>query len=156
MDTVSKDSEIALYISVATLLISLVALAISVYFSYRSNKRDKEASKLNQEQFTKIKDDAAKANCLAKYPSWFAERMKYDQWRFGLLTTNGQIIGIERINESSDDGKWLTVTLLTNEEIEQCYDRPKKLEYVCAVAADRRTASIQVSTIVMAFDLVTS
>jgi hypothetical protein len=81
--------------------------------------------------------------------------MEWDNWWFGLLTTNGQIIGIEKIDYFSDDGKWLTVSLLTKEEIEQAHNRPE-LKYVTAVADDRRTASVKVSNIVMAFELVSS
>jgi len=125
-------------------LISLGAVSFS-YFSH----------KLNQDQFAKIKEDSQKAHELAVNPSWFARRMKGDNWWFGLLTTSGEMIGIEKIDRISDDGKWLTVKLLTEEEIKQAYNHPE-LEYVFAVADDRRTASVQVSNIVMAFELVSS
>ena len=143
------------YLPEIAFFVSLLALAISSYFGWRSHKRGERDNKLNQDQFAKIKEDSQKAHELAVNPSWFASRMDGENWWFGLLTTSGVMIGIEKIYCISDDGKWLTVTLLTKEEIEQAYNRPE-LKYVTAVADDRRTASVQVSNIVLTFELLSS
>ena len=85
-------------------------------------------------------------------PTWYTERMMRDQWYFGLVTSEDQIIAISNITAISDDGKWMDVELLTNDELPS--DDRKK--YITAVADDRRSASIQIEKIVMAYVLVTS
>jgi hypothetical protein len=85
-------------------------------------------------------------------PAWYTARMMNDQWWFGLQTTDGSLIAFRTINSVSDDGKWMDVTMLTKDEIPET-DHKK---VICAVADDRRSASIQIDKIVAAYDLVTS
>jgi hypothetical protein len=94
------------------------------------------------QQWQKIKkkigmlSDASKA--IEILPAWYTERMMLDEWYFGLVTTDGNIIAISRIAAISDDGKWMDVELLTKDEV------PEEKEFIVAVADDRRSASIQI------------
>lgn len=85
-------------------------------------------------------------------PTWYTGRMMGDYWQFGLVTTNGYIIAISSIKAISDDGKWLDVELLTGDEV------PERdgCTFITAVSDDRRSASVQISNIVTAYELVTS
>jgi len=87
-------------------------------------------------------------------PAWYTQRMMQDDWLFGLLTATGQMIAIKRITSLSDDGKWMDVELADKDEAAGVVDYP--IELVHAVAADRRTASVQISGIVAAIELQTS
>jgi hypothetical protein len=80
--------------------------------------------------------------------------MMTDHWLFGLVVNDGRVVAISRVNAVSDDGGWIDVDLALETEvgaIPASYGRP-----VCAVANDRRRASVQVATIVAALELVTS
>jgi uncharacterized protein YbaA (DUF1428 family) len=59
---------------------------------------------------------------------------------------------ISSINAISDDGKWMDVELLTDDEVPQ----GKETDFITAVANDRRSASIQIEKIVMAYEIITS
>ena len=105
----------------------------------------------------KIREDSKKAYALAVNPSWFVDRMMSDEWWFGLVTNQGQIIAINKINSISDDGKWLEVRLLTIKELKNIVTPIEhNIQYLSAVADDRITASVLVSNIVMAFELASS
>jgi len=56
------------------------------------------------------------------------------------------------IHAISDDGKWMDVELLTEDEVPEL----NHSNIVCAVADDRRRASVQIDKIVAAYDIVTS
>jgi len=111
---------------------------------------------LSNEQWKKVKakigmlSDAGKA--VEILPAWYTERMMRDQWYFGLVTTDGHTIAIGKITAISDDGKWMDVELLTSDEIPDSKDN----KFITAVANDRRSASIQIEKIVMAYEIVTS
>jgi|TARA_R110000744_G_C19284596_1_gene553965 hypothetical protein len=144
------------------IVFSGLALIVSFWASYQTwsnNKTSQEQHKvteeINQKQFEKIKEDSLKAQHLALNPSWFAGRMGKDHWWFGLLTVNNQIIAIKTINSISDDGEWLEVILLTDDEVPENLKK-SDLKFVCAVADDRRTASVRVASVAMAFELVSS
>ena len=94
--------------------------------------------------------DAGKA--VEILPAWYTERMMRDQWYFGLLMTNGTVIAISNIEAISDDGKWMDIELLTNDEVPNGDGQ----EFITAVADDRRSASIQIEKVVMAYEIVTS
>lgn len=85
-------------------------------------------------------------------PTWYTERMMRDYWHFGLRTTDGHVIAISNITAISDDGRWMNVNLLTADEV----PRSKEEKFITAVADDRRSASIQIEKIILAYDLVTS
>lgn len=85
-------------------------------------------------------------------PAWYTKRMMQDQWYFGLQTSDGHVIAISRIKSISDDGQWMDVELLTTDEAPDLAGR----KLVTAVADDRREASIKISSIVAAYDIVTS
>ena len=111
---------------------------------------------LSNEQWKKVKSkigmlsDSGKAAEIL--PAWYTSRMMQDQWYFGLVTTDGHTIAIGRISAISDDGKWMDVELLTSVEVPN--DRNTK--FITAVAEDRRSASIQIEKIVMAYEIITS
>ena len=111
---------------------------------------------LSNEQWKKVKSkigmlsDSGKAAEIL--PAWYTSRMMQDQWYFGLVTTDGHAIAIGRISAISDDGKWMDVELLTSDEVPS--DRDTK--FITAVAEDRRSASIQIEKIVMAYEIITS
>jgi hypothetical protein len=85
-------------------------------------------------------------------PAWYSGRMLSDVWWFGLELTSGKVLAISQISAISSDGKWMDVSLLTEKEL------PKNLaqDFIVAVADDRRKASVQISEIITAYDLVTS
>ena len=85
-------------------------------------------------------------------PALYTKRMMQDQWYFGLQTSDGHVIAISRIKSISDDGQWMDVELLTTDEAPDLAGR----KLVTAVADDRREASIKISSIVAAYDIVTS
>ena len=111
---------------------------------------------LSNEQWKKVKSkigmlsDSGKAAEIL--PAWYTSRMMQDQWYFGLVTTDGHTIAIGRISAISDDGKWMDVELLTSDEVPN--DRNTK--FITAYAEDRRSASIQIEKIVMAYEIITS
>ena len=111
---------------------------------------------LSNEQWKKVKakigmlSDAGKAAEIL--PAWYTSRMMEDQWYFGLVTTDGHTIAIGRISAISDDGKWMDVELLTSDEV----PNNKGTKFTTAIANDRRSASIQIEKIVMAYEIVTS
>ena len=123
-------------------LIAVLTGLVSLWFTYQQwQKIKKKIGMLS---------DAGKA--IEILPAWYTERMMQDQWYFGLLTTDGSVIAIGNIAAISDDGKWMDVELLTNDEV------PKRInqEFMTAVAKDRRRASIQIEKVVMAYEIVTS
>lgn len=85
-------------------------------------------------------------------PTWYTGRMMSDYWQFGLVTRNGSVIAISSIQALSDDGKWIDVNLLTSDEVPDM----DGCTFITAVSDDRRSASVQISNIVMAYELVTS
>jgi len=107
------------------------------------------------QQWQKVKrkigmlSDAGKA--VEVLPTWYTSRMMMDQRYFGLVTTDGHTIAIGNITAISDDGKWMDVQLLTADEIPASDSK-----FITAVADDRRSASIQIEKIVMAYEIVTS
>ena len=111
---------------------------------------------LSNEQWKKVKSkigmlsDSGKAAEIL--PAWYTSRMMQDQWYFGLVTTDGHTIAIGRISAISDDGKWMDVELLTSEE----GPNDRNTKFITAVAEDRRSASIQIEKIVMAYEIITS
>jgi len=111
---------------------------------------------LSNEQWKKVKakigmlSDAGKA--IEILPAWYTSRMMMDQWYFGLVTTDGHTIAIGNITAISDDGKWMDVELLTADEA----PNSESTVFITAVANDRRSASIQIEKIVMAYEIVTS
>ena len=110
---------------------------------------------LSNEQWKKVKakigmlSDAGKAAEIL--PAWYTERMMMDQWYFGLVTTDGHTIAIGNITAISDDGKWMDVDLLTADEVPE-----NDTQFITAVSNDRRSASIQIEKIIMAYEIVTS
>ncbi|WP_280563368.1 hypothetical protein [Chromohalobacter sp. 48-RD10] len=85
-------------------------------------------------------------------PAWYTGRMMMDQWSFGLKTIDGSLIAISTIHAISDDGKWMDVELLTEDEVPDL----NHSNIVCAVAEDRRPASVQIDKVVAAYDIITS
>ena len=85
-------------------------------------------------------------------PAWFIERMMVDEWPFGLMTSTGKIIEIENIqavHQGKDGSIWIDVALGAK------YTIPPNLEEddLFSNPTPRRTASINTSHIVCAFEL---
>ena len=87
-------------------------------------------------------------------PAWYTRRMMDDDWLFGLQTNDGKLVVIRRINALSDDAEWMDVQLA--EEDDTAHLKDDRHPLVFAVAGDRTTASIRISNIVAAYDLLTS
>jgi hypothetical protein len=86
-------------------------------------------------------------------PAWFIPRMMDDTWSFGLLTTAGVIIAIhciDRVYQDANSGLWIDVELQEKSMI--LPDHIAKARIFVAPTS-RTKASIQVSTIVAAFEL---
>lgn len=84
-------------------------------------------------------------------PGWFSRRMLEDSWSFGLLTSANQLIMIEFIDQiwQSEDGAiWLDVELLKGHST-----RGFEQYVVVQATTNRRTASINTTHIVAAFEL---
>ena len=131
------------YFAIIALIISFIALFL--------NWRDHQ---LNKAQFKKIEQDSKEADDLAINPSWFVEAMSSEYWTFGLVTQQGHIIAVNKINSISKNGKWLEVSLLTDGELTLLGDQiPPESKFFYAPDKADRVASIQVSNIVMALTL---
>lgn len=85
-------------------------------------------------------------------PAWYTERMMRDYWSFGLVTLGGKTIAISNIDAISDDGKWMDVQLLTSDDVHA----HEGVDYITAIAEERRSASIQIEKTAMAYEIVTS
>jgi len=88
----------------------------------------------------------------ALLPAWFSSRMMYDQWSFGLMMTNGTVIGIANIKSIIQDTAgelWLDVEMLANNDLVECRGKFK----VFVAPTGRLTASIQARHIMAAFEL---
>ena len=109
-------------------------------------------------QWQKIKSKVAMIGQSGKasevLPAWYTARMMDDDWLFGLLTNDGRIFAIKQITAISDDGKWMDVRLAEADEVEGL--KFGGGTFICAVAADRVQASLQIEHIVAALDLQTS
>ena len=129
-------------LSAVVSVIGAITALVSLWFT------DKQWRKINR-KIAMLDDAGAVIEIL---PAWYTGRMMEDQWWFGLQTTDGSLIAFSTINSVSDDGKWMDVELLTSDEVPDIAHK----NIVCAVADDRRNASIQIDKIVAAYDLVTS
>ncbi|WP_198332578.1 hypothetical protein [Psychrobacter aquimaris] len=111
---------------------------------------------LSNEQWKKVKAKIGMLSDTGKVseilPAWYTRRMMMDQWYFGLVTADGHTIAIGSITAISDNGKWMDVELLTSDELPQ----RTETKFITAVADDRRSASIQIEQIVMAYEIMTS
>jgi hypothetical protein len=88
-------------------------------------------------------------------PAWFAKRMMFDNWSFGLLMTDGTWIGIECIENITLDANgnvWLDVRLIEEEHARRLADECGLPRLVCAPTS-RNTASIQAAHVMMAVEL---
>ncbi|MGC8122122.1 hypothetical protein [Marinobacter sp. VGCF2001] len=129
-------------LSAVVSVIGAITALVSLWFT------DKQWRKINR-KIAMLDDAGAVIEIL---PAWYTGRMMEDQWWFGLQTTDGSLIAFSTINSVSDDGKWMDVELLTSDEVPDIAHK----NIVCAVADDRRNASIQIDKIVADYDLVTS
>lgn len=83
-------------------------------------------------------------------PAWFASRMLYDQWHFGVMMTSGTIIGVEQIKSVRVDcsgNLWLDVNLLGS------YGTKYPIQNIFTAPTSRTMASINVSHIMAVFEL---
>jgi len=86
-------------------------------------------------------------------PAWYTQRMMDDSWWFGLQMADGKVVAMSKILSISDDGQWMDVEPLAPDDLPR---RDDVAQFVCAVADDRRGASLRIDKIVAAYDLVTS
>lgn len=135
------------WIALGSLVVALVGAAIAGWGLWFTHK-----------QWQKIKSKVAMLTDSGKasevLPAWYTSRMMDDYWLFGLLTSDGRLFLIRRIQSVSDDGKWLDVELASSDEVTQTakqYGSP-----IHAIAPDRTDASVQISSIVAAIDLQSS
>lgn len=117
----------------------------AAFFSWREWQATKK-------KITMMTDASRVAEIL---PAWYTSRMMNDYWTFGLLTTTGQMIVIKRITALSDDARWMDVELAEREELDWVLtDKPTN--FIVAFGPERTSASIQISNIVAAVDLLNS
>lgn len=94
----------------------------------------------------------------ALLPAWLTERMMTDDWEFGLLLVTGHVAVIQRITAVTQDSGgtvWLDVQLASEVGIYPLKAGGSALPAIVA-PTDRRQASINASTVVMALELTTS
>lgn len=94
--------------------------------------------------------DIEKAKVLL--PAWFVGRMMTDEWPFGLMTPNGKIIvinKIEDVHQAKDGSIWIDVSLGATFTMPGRF-RPD--DFISAPTS-RTTASINTSHIVCALEL---
>lgn len=89
-------------------------------------------------------------------PAWFVPRMMMDEWFFGLVMTNGDILAvqtIDQVSQAADDTIWLDIYLLTDD-----YVSMKDLREFRVVTAleDRQRASVNASHVLYALELANS
>ena len=123
---------------IANNLISIIAVIISLLAYCKSTK--KIAMLNDAKEMIKI------------IPAWYMDRMKTDYWAFGLLTQDGRTLVITNINSLSNDGKWIDVELAAKGD----FTINENQNYVFAIAEDRKTASVQLTSIVAFVELITS
>ena len=117
----------------------------AAYFSWREwqNTRKKIAM---------LTDASAAAEVL---PAWYTSRMMTDHWTFGLLTAAGKMVVITRITALSDDGRWIDVELAESEVLDWL-PKDYPADFLFAVGPERTSASLQISKIVAAVELMNS
>ena len=84
-------------------------------------------------------------------PAWFIRRMMDDVWHFGLLMSDGTLIGIqaiERVSVGADKSIWIDVRL----KVDGSYLPPEN-KRVFIAPTSRETASINTAHIAAAFEL---
>lgn len=115
------------------------------FFSYREWQKTKR-------KIAMLTDASQAAEVL---PAWYTSRMMTDHWTFGLLTESGQMVVINRITALSDDARWIDVELAESDRLDWLpKDYPAK--FIFAVGPERTSASLQISKIVAAVDLMNS
>jgi hypothetical protein len=96
---------------------------------------------------------------LEKYPLLF-ERMLTDEWGFGLFMTGGYVLAVESVRtiKRMDDGTlWLDAVMLENDRMTNLEPEFHQNGYPIIYApCTRKSVSINVSQIVMAFELTDS
>jgi hypothetical protein len=132
------------WIALASLLVASAVGAGTIWFTHQQWNKVKA-------KVAMIRDSGKASEVL---PAWYTERMMRDHWLFALLTNDGRTVVIKQITAISDDGKWMDVELAEADEISGLKVFGEQV--VCAVAADRTKASLQIAHIVAAFDLSTS
>jgi hypothetical protein len=102
-------------------------------------------------------EDAVSA-AMAILPAWLTERMMMDEWLFGLLLATGHVVAIQRITAVTRDASgtvWLDVILATEGGTYPLKAGGTALPLILA-PTDRREASINATSVVMALELTTS
>ena len=135
------------WIAFSGVIVALISAGFAVWSLWFTHK-----------QWQKIKSKVAmishSGKALEILPAWYTARMMNDNWLFGLLTSDGRIVVIKQITAISDDGKWMDVQLAETDKVEGI--KFGAGTFICAVAADRVRASLQIAHIVAALDLQTS
>jgi hypothetical protein len=91
-------------------------------------------------------------------PAWLTERMMTDDWLFGLLLATGHVVAIQRLTAVTKDASgavWLDVLLATEAGAFPLKAGGTALPLILS-PTDRRDASINASSVVMALELTTS
>jgi hypothetical protein len=103
-------------------------------------------------------DDAVISAARAILPAWLTERMMMDDWLFGLLLATGHVVAIHRITAVTRDASgvvWLDVILASEAGAYPLKAGGTALPLILA-PTDRREASINATSVVMALELTTS
>ena len=111
----------------------------------------KHWKKINQHTLV-IDDSEVAAKVL---PVWYIKRMMTDTWLFGLGLDGGRWVVIEKIERISDDKEWIDVQLAESHQIPEVFLKTNP-DVVYAVASDRKMATLNVRSINIAIDLITS
>lgn len=135
------------WIEIVALMIGAIGGGAGLWSAWISWRQWKKTNK----KIAMLQDSGAAFEVL---PAWYTRRMMDDYWLFGLQTNDGKLIVIKNIRAVSDDGQWMDVELAEKDDTENLGDDHGELVY--AVAEDRTKASIRISNIVAAYDLMTS
>lgn len=137
--------QVSDWIGVVGTIISVISMGVAGWSAYVAHQQWQKIEKK-----VGYITDAAEASAIL--PAWYTGRMMSDNWVFGLLLDNNKVAVIECIVGITDDGKWMDVELHT----EGFSHLPKDFDYMYAITEERNKATIQVSRIISAFELIES
>lgn len=89
-----------------------------------------------------------------KLPLWFTSRLMQEEFYYGLLTTSGAIIPIDRIrgfSQMPDGSIWMDVDLVRGAVLDNLLNMPYLS--VAQLSSADSSATINVNQIIAAFDL---
>lgn len=115
-------------------------------------------NKITDEEFNRLQDKHLQERLasLDVLNAWFTERMMDDVWYFGLVLTNGDVLGIrtiEKIRQDKNGTIWIDALMLAGEDtVLYLKHHPFKGRLILA-PAEREYISINASHIMYAVEL---